>query len=67
MDRVSYRAFAGCRSLKEIRIPELVCAVEEKAFEGCDELRLAYVPEHTVIDDDAFPPHTEIIRIKGNE
>ncbi len=55
--------FFGCKKVETVHIPDYVSEIDSRAFGKCDALKIAYVPKHTEISCDAFPEHTEIIRI----
>lgn len=60
---IPFQMFYGCKKVESVRIPDSVSEIDEIAFGECDALKVAYVPKHTKIEDNAFPKHTEIIRI----
>ena len=45
LTQINPRAFAGCRDLKEITIPQGVLSIGEDAFRGCINLREITIPE----------------------
>jgi hypothetical protein len=55
-------AFFGCTSLRYVSIPRSMKVIEYNAFYGCSGLTSVAVPSHTLIAEDAFPEHTEVIR-----
>lgn len=59
-------AFAGCISLKDINIhnhiPDSVTKISRNAFDGCRHLNKISVSSKTLIEENAFPPGTKIIR-----
>ena len=56
------RAFEST-GLTEVKIPYTCLEIGTKAYSGCDRLKVAYIPEHTVIGEDTFPNKTRVIRI----
>ncbi len=55
--------FYGCKKVETVRIPDYVSKIDAYAFGECDALRIAYVPKDTEVAGNAFPTHTQIIRI----
>ena len=47
-------AFAYCRVLRAIKIPEGVTRLGERVFYSCEELVAAYVPQHLQLGDRVF-------------
>lgn len=60
---IPLQMFYGCKKVETVRIPDRVSEIDAIAFGECDALKVAYVPKHTKIADNAFPEHTKIIRI----
>lgn len=46
VDEIGIRAFAGCRNLKKITLPETLCRIGAYAFAGCVLLDQVVVPEN---------------------
>ena len=59
---IGWAVFLNCSSLTSITIPNSVTEIGSCAFEHCTSLTSVTVPSHTKIAEDAFPPHTQIIR-----
>lgn len=52
--KLEYRSFGDCELLSEIIIPESVCYIGGRAFEGCKNLKTVTVSKDCEIDASAF-------------
>ena len=53
--KIRDKAFAGCSSLKRVRIPDSVTVIGPQTFEGCTSLELVVIPNSvTAIETRAF-------------
>lgn len=55
-------AFAECKNLTSVTIPDSVRSIGYRAFRDCASLSRACVPAAAQIDADAFDFHTAVIR-----
>ena len=63
VERIEWRAFAGCSKLRKINIPDRTKLIGNYAFQGCFDLKKVDLPQNTKIAPRTFEPTTKIHRI----
>ena len=53
---IGYEAFRGCSSLPEISIPDVIEAIDDRAFYGCSSLTAVYMErfDPPILGEDVF-------------
>ena len=55
LEKIEKETFENCETLKEVKLPESITAIEDYAFYGCDSLKEINIPNKvSTIGEDAF-------------